>query len=658
MNSKRVSFMPQDSMYPFMGLNTLDPSTLSDPRYSPYCMNVYSNKGIVEKRFGSNILGKGSDFPDKLLGFISYKDDTLERYIAITSKYQYYYNEGTDSWEECYNEILEDGLGVWSCESGVTQTTMEGIAHFYANGLTTGDLISKDVNAQALNINSLAIDFYYIMNLTNLKVTVNTTEFDISDQLPSLGDYNPFRVHINLDSFTDDTISTIKFSTTDTLVEKYFGITSIKTICAWSGSENVWIDSTDGMDDNGQYVFITNGVDKMLVYGKIEGGTHKMFFYNPPADSNLSNLDSCKTVCMFLGALVIGNIVLDGLYFENSIAISKPGDFWDFNAITADIVLLDSVKGGIEKVMPYMESLVVYGKYSFTVVRFMSGEISYIFDQIISGETILLSGRGVVNLGAYHAVMLQDNIYLFNGTKQLIPIGNAICRTYVDSLELEKADLAFAFNNFYSKEAYFVVPVTKSEETDPGVRVFVLKYNDYTLENMTWTLYEYFDDITCFGFYQENRTYTFDSVWAATTKIEDANVSFSDLRASPGFPQMVLGQEDQALIIDRTVSSDSGESVSCEWQSIDFTVPEYYETLLGRWIQLEVEIEGLDASLEYSINRGETWHTIADLDYIGSRTTLKFPIDVISKHCRFRIKSNTSFKMYWLRVWINKGGRS
>ena len=412
------------------------------------------------------------------------------------------------------------------------------------------------------------------------------------------------------------------------------------------------------MDDNGQYVFITNGVDKMLVYGKIEGGTHKMFFYNPPADSNLSNLDSCKTVCMFLGALVIGNIVLDGLYFENSIAISKPGDFWDFNAITADIVLLDSVKGGIEKVMPYMESLVIYGKYSFTVVRFMSGEIKYIFDQIISGETILLSGRGVVNLGAYHAVMLQDNIYLFNGTKQLIPIGNAICRTYVDSLELEKSDLAFAFNNFYSKEAYFVVPVTKSEETDPGVRVFVLKYNDYTLENMTWTLYEYFDDITCFGFYQENRTYTFDSVWAATTKIEDANVSFSDLRASPGFPQMVLGQEDQALIIDRTVSSDSGESVSCEWQSIDFTVPEYYETLLGRWIQLEVEIEGLDASLEYSINRGETWHTIADLDYIGSRTTLKFPIDVISKHCRFRIKSDTSFKMYWLRVWINKGGRS
>jgi hypothetical protein len=342
---------------------------------------------------------------------------------------------------------------------------------------------------------------------------------------------------------------------------------------------------------------------------------------------------------------------VDGSIEDNSIALSKPGDFYDFEATTADIILLDSIKGEILKVLPYMEALIIYGTNSIGVLRYVAGDVGYVFDIITSGETYVLSGRSIISIGAFHAIMLQDNIYLFNGTKELLPISKNISRTYTESLEVDEASRAFAFNDAYSKKAYFITPTS-----DDSI-IFVLDYGDFTLkDNHFWTIYTFDYDMTCAAFYTENLTYTFDSNWAKDNTIGTVVASFDDLRFSPSAPRLIFGFNDFTAMLNRTLSTDLDSNVECEWQSIDFTVPEYYQTLMGRWIKLELEVEGIDVLVQYSVTKGDTWTTIDTLSDLGSRHSFVLPFDKASRHIRIRLWSDTWFKLYWLRVWISHGG--
>lgn len=84
----RRGYVPDEGIFPFMGINTLVPSTQLDPRFSPNLQNVDITKGLIEKRRGYQALG--GSLVDPVIGV--YEFETLagsKILLAFTTKKQY-----------------------------------------------------------------------------------------------------------------------------------------------------------------------------------------------------------------------------------------------------------------------------------------------------------------------------------------------------------------------------------------------------------------------------------------------------------------------------------------------------------------------------------------------------------------------------------------
>ncbi len=524
------TFVPQDSMYPFRGLNTLDPSTMADPRFSPNCLNVFSDKGIISKRRGYRNLGQ--ILGEKILALPTYESETgLLTCFAITPTKQYKYDNSTGLWDD---------------------------------------------------------------------------------------------------------------------------VTETETI--WSGGEDVWVDYCEGTDDNGHYLFITNNSDSVIYW---DGSDMKVF----TPTSGLDDFVTCRTLTTYLGCLVLGNLNIDETMYPHSVAYSAPANFFDFSSVGADIVLLDGIQGSIERIVTFGGAIAIYGTGSIGVARFVEGAAGYVFDNIISRETRILGGRGVINLGQYNALVMQDNVYLFDGTKNLIPIANEIFRTYVGSLELDQIETAFAFNDTFNKRAYFVLPIST------GTIIFTLDYEDFTLDvdKRHWSVFALNDTPTCFGFFSEDKSITYETLNEMGTTYYALIATYKELFASPGFPFTVFGSDEGVFTFDKRTHQDNGVDVLGSWETIDFTVPRDYGGVFpkpflssnGRWIELEIELFGIDASLYYSVDRGITWILIETLDLKGLTKKYTLNLDVVAPQLRIKISSTTYFTLpSWLRLWVTEAGVS
>jgi len=350
-------YQPQDSIYPFQGMDTLDPSTMVDSRFSPRCVNVYSDKGIITKRPGLSSLG--GTFPDKLLGLFTYQPgEAIVTTIAVTSKHQYRLVEG--EWVDCFHKILESGTSgyTWVEEDHVSVSRDGGWLKIETTGdFAGGDLISvildPVVDYSGANCLSLRVKADAAIATERVSITIGVAGVEVD--LDAIGTDESHQYH-DVDLSGQDNAAKITFSTLETgAMALYFRLVGVT--CAWSGEEDTWVDSAEGIDENGEYLFLTNNIDSVLWWGSIEGGPESMNVFTP------TSLDvvTCRALSVYLGALVLGNIESAAGRSSNVVAYSKPGDFFDFEDVTADLVLLDSVKGGIVRLMPFMESLVVYG---------------------------------------------------------------------------------------------------------------------------------------------------------------------------------------------------------------------------------------------------------------------------------------------------------
>ncbi len=807
-------YQPHDSIYPFKGLNTQDPSTLSDPRYSPSCENVYSDKGVIVKRPGLEELI--DSIPGKLLGLINYQPSTaVLTTFAICSEHQYRYNESLSEWIDCHNVILSSDETGWADSTGgdvtisnanITLSDIDGdgstatATSSSAHHLQAGDSVTitgstnfngtftiltvptsttftfshsssetnetgtanispggwckidiaagagieklcaidysagvKDVsqsNALVFQLKGSAAKSADVFRLKLLENDVTITDIDgaagtatatATDHGYSSGDYvrisgsthfdGDYEITVTNDntftfshasSETNETGTANRYCYNNTDSTTYFDFPAVTTssarsyhtvdlssytevayveiwsseapgaytlyvknlftLCEWSGEEDTWVDHAEGIDDNGEYFFATNGdsSDKMLVW---DGNNMHFFGDGASADDqevtglSISNhIKGIRTVAIYLGALVIGNYWIDGVEYENAIAYSLPGSFFDFSTSGSDIVEYDAVQGGVQRVHPYMEALVVYGKTSIGMVRYLRGDVTYIFDQISEGETRLLSGAGVISLGPYHAVMMLDNIYLFNGTKELLPIADEIVPSYEKAFELEEAEKSFCFNDFHRKRAYFVI-----NQSD-GQKVFILDYGDFTLKRFkAWTEFSFSKDILCFGFYTTEPTYTWDGTFLSGRTWEDLALTWEDMRFNESFPQTVIGMDNDTTpatssiyVIDGKIHADDGSDVTGYWESIDFTLPEDFQSVKARWIEGEIELKG-DATVYYSIDKGASWNTIATVSNLN-RDVSQLLFDTVSKHIRIKVETTSVFDLYWLRLWYTRGG--
>ena len=663
---KSRTFAPKDAVYPFKGLNTLDPSTLTDPRFSPDCNNVFSDKGIITKRVGYIPLGETLKEP--ILALPTYESETgaLLTAFAITRTHQYRYDATTGGWLECYNAIIDDGSSTesWNANANVDLSVVSGAIKInVAEGFTTGELCYTDDFSPAKDLsggNSISIRVTPSINIASGAIIMKLYDTGskggtpLTVNLPALTAGAENIVHVDQAGLSNTTYA-ISFETTLDLAAFYLLVNSIGSVIKWTGEDDSWIDYIEGMDANGHYLFLTNNFDQVIYWdGSI------MQYYVPT--SGLDSFITCRTLATYLGSLVLGNLVITDIdtRYPNTVAYSAPGDFFDYSSTSADLVLLDSTKGGIERILLLGEVLVIYSVNSIGIARFVEGANRYNFDQIILGETRLMSGRGVIGLGPYHALVMQDNIYLFNGTKALVPIAMNIQRLYESSLEVQQLSNAFAFNDTFRKRAYFILPITGPDPDIYKVKMFVLNYVDFTLkqENLTWSVQEFSNIPTCFGYFSEDKSLTWEMMTETWNQASISALTWRDCSVSPGFPFMVMGDATRVFVLDGRSITDNSIEVDGWWDSIDFTVPEHYQSMNGRWCELEIEIAGIDASVYYSTNKGLSWTLFpsGNLTLGQERSIHKLFFDTVSRSLRIRVRSNSLFTLFWYRLWLSPGG--
>ncbi len=663
---KSRTHAPQDAIYPFQGLNTIDPSTLSDPRFSPSCENVFSDKGIATKRAGYVALGEVLGEP--VLALPTYESETggLLTALAVTRNYQYKYDADSGGWLDCYNVSIDDGSSVaaWNANADVDVSVVSGAIKInVASGFGIGELCYRDdygTEKDLTGANCVAFRITPSIDIATGKIVMKIYDeaskagTPLTITLPALTAGAENIIHVAEASLSNTSFS-IAFETTADLAAFYLLVNSIGTVIKWTGEDDSWIDYIEGTDDNGHYLFITNNFDHSIYW---DGST--MQYYVPT--SGLDDFLTCRTLATYLGSLVLGGFYITDLDTEypNSVAYSAPADFFDFSSTTADIVLLASTKGGIERILLLGEVLAIYSVNSIGIARFVEGASRYTFDQIIVGETRLMSGRGVIQLGAYHALLMQDNIYLFNGTKALLPIAMNVQRTYEESLEVQQLSNAFAFNDTFRKRAYFILPVTAEDASSYAITMFVLDYTDFTLkkENLTWSVQRFNNLPKCFGFFSEDKSLTWENMDMTWNAASISALIWRACSVSPGFPFMVMGDATRVFVMDGRSISDNGVDVDGWWDSIDFTVPEHYQSMKGRWLELELEIAGIDASIYYSVDKGLSWTLFneGNLTLTQEQTSYKLFLDVVSRHVRIKVFSTSIFKLNWYRMWISPGG--
>ena len=108
MKQHRLS-VPQDSIYPFLGLNTLDPESIVNPRYSPRCLNVDSTQGLVSKRRGYSLLGE--EFVDQvIIGVIEFENLAgVRRLVCITTVGRFVHDFDSGEWADITGDTAWDG---------------------------------------------------------------------------------------------------------------------------------------------------------------------------------------------------------------------------------------------------------------------------------------------------------------------------------------------------------------------------------------------------------------------------------------------------------------------------------------------------------------------------------------------------------------------
>jgi hypothetical protein len=415
----------------------------------------------------------------------------------------------------------------------------------------------------------------------------------------------------------------------------------------WTGDEEDVIDwaVVSGVATTFQkWVIITNGKDQPRYWD----GQDLFKLYAP----TYPNFQTCKTIALFYDRIVMGNILTTSQE-RILVAWSSPGDLIDFVSDGTGASLIPGSRGEILKLMPLGDRLFIYSNNSIAKMTYVGGFILFSFEQVLE-ETRLVSARSIVNIGPYHLYMSQENIVLFDGTRLTREIGDRIHRKYREELYVEHRYKAWAFNDAAKRHVYFNVPISSSQS-----RLYQLDYNTFDMAQCKWVPQKLTDRPLSMGTFSREYTLTWDSAAIAGLTWVSADMTWDQASIRKGFPTRVVGTSSRVFLADDTTQSDAGSVISSYWDSIDFTVPQAFQSQLGRWIEIELEMQGVEIDVYFSLDEGGSYEFVESL-YLTSRWK-KFNVfvDPMSETFRIRLVNNclnSSFQLRWLRVWFQPGG--
>lgn len=529
-------YVPRDSIYPLRGVNFLDPSTLSDPRFSPDAENVLLVKGRARSRYGYEKLGEhdpeddgpGGVFPcnSRVMAVFEYETLAGARHLlAITQKRQYRYDAAANEW-------------------------------------------------------------------------VDITPVD--------GSSNPEE---------------------------------------WTGGDDDQVHFVVAADDTSRRAFITNGKDTPREWDGT--GTFEDVGWD------IEDFVTCKTIEVFFNRLVIGGVETTSVQ-PTTVAWSVVGDFDDWTGPGAGAASLSDVRTEITRLISFGDRLAIYGTDSISVATLIGGEVIFSFETLVQG-TSLLSGLAIVNLGPFHLFAAKEDFYLFDGTRMILPVGERVALRYREEVFLDLAKQATAFHDAAKRQVWWLIP----NGEDGSKVVYLLEYDLRDTQDSTWTRFKLADPPTTMGTFRRFEALSWNSSLLEDMTWEDVAMTWDQGSAREDFPVRIFGSGGGVFLYDDIRLRDNGETITSWWDSIDFVVPEVYQSERARWLEVELELRGTTVEVQYSIDQGSTYTSLGVLELTSDWQRYQVLLDVNSRLVRFRLiveTSNDFFELRWLRAWLRPAG--
>ena len=391
--------------------------------------------------------------------------------------------------------------------------------------------------------------------------------------------------------------------------------------------------SMDTIPSHDWFVF-TNGVDKPKRYD----GTDCVDIPNLPSGGNTI----CIALRLYNKALFLFNTLEGGTAFPQRARRSDIGDPTNWTTGTAgfddlydgsDFILTGEVLG------PY---LVVYRERSIERGEFIGqGGVNYFFQSMIKGEGVC-SSSGIVDMGDYHVILGNANIYEYRAGFDLDPIGDKIWPTLFGpsaNVNPSMRRRGFAFFVEELNEIWFFLPTALSSNCDRLLR--------YNISEENWAERIFAHKFTGYGFYIKQTTLDWASLigdWAAQTWFWGTATTQEDSPTT----HLTADTGGQVYEYNYIANSDAGAAISFIFETKDFLMSE----ALIRLDTIEGFLRGTNVLVEYSLNEGSSWVSVGT---VSNSTNTKFLLgkQEVTQRIRFRFSGSdpqfmlTFFEFYW-----------
>ena len=577
---KNSKYLPIDFSYPFKGLHTFGPSTRTNPNFFQSSDNVSFERNFITKRPGYTKLG--SDLTGDVMLIDEFIKIPLQSIVTTTTGVFKY-----DSTNDEYDEIL------------LPQT----------------------------------------IKLTYAVKTLSPLRFETFTQgtTNATGKYlchTATHVYLTQTSETD-------FDASHTITGSYSGCTFTVSVLleiphVWNGTEDNVFLSSFGNDQNGQYLFITNGKNVPLIYdGNI------LHAYLP---QGISDLEYVNSGFFFEGRLFLGGISSGGVTELSWIYISQPGDIYDHESLMSDAFQLDN-ETAILRLEKLGTRLVCYGTTAHTL-EYLGDDYGYAPVRTID-YLPMVSGRAVVNLTFCHLILTKSNVIVNGEVGTQINIADEITEDIQNDLDLEYSERAYGFRSPQQDKVYFIIPIS-----DTLSYIYVLESRTSDFSDRTWTRWILNDRIKSFGTFRKDSTLTWTTIHDIGTNWEDYIGEWKSGQIRAGYPLLAIGGNTKMFTFS-SESLDAGISSQAVLMSEDVMYPELLSSIKVRWVELELELKGDSVGVMVSADEGDSWLDLGVISLQKSKW-LKYRapgFEIIGTSFRFKFYSTEHFEMRWGRVW-------
>lgn len=593
-----TDYTPIDSKPPFKGLAITPPSTQIGAAYSPDMLNcTIREDGTVQRRAGYQQLGR------RLVGrilaqteFGSLSEDPF--FVVLTSHRQYY-----------YDSVSQDFIDLTPGQQ--TYLVTDFAAHLLK---VAGD---------------------------------KTPDFPVGRIFPIVGGTNQGIYTV---------ASTATFSGGKTSIPVVETVGDVVTVSPngsivvaddFTTGDRDQLDFEDVTDVSGRRLILTNGQDRPRYW---IGDTGTSFNVWTPAFTNFVTM---KTVRVFAEHLMLGGITLSDVE-PHTIAWSAAGDFETYNSADSGVQILYQLVM-ILAMEILGDRIAIYSDDAIMTGVFIDLPAVFAFEVVVPHGTRFVGLHGLVSINIGHIYLSEQNIFLFDGSRGLRVLSDLIATDYRRVKDQENLHLVGSTNDYAKQVIYFSVP-----SIEGGSVIYTLFYDVFNLSNMTWCKEIYAHTPRSFGFFI-NRA---ESLTWEDTSWETTNMPWSDEVGSWGeeaeqrqFPIRTFGTNDgDVFLITEGVLNDNGTQFAQRYDTMDFTVPEMFQSLLGRWGQLELEISGSPTEVSYSVDQGRNFVLLGTVTPDSTPSYRQLPFDVSTRNLRFRFSSLANFTLRWIRTWVKSGG--